>query len=172
MRKTFFALLAFSVLTFSACSDTKDKTKDKDKQEETDEDDKKGKDSDDEESDADYKKAAVAYCECFNDGMENVNATLKKIIIKASKTDDPQQTMKEEMMGIEDAEEKQAVVTDAQKLNDMGDVEACTKKIDKKYGVKENDKKAQKKILQALEEESDCKVVAALMRIALSTKGH
>lgn len=126
-----------------------------------------------EEEGPDARKIATAFCGCFNNSsMSDINPRMKKIITKASNSDDPAYTLQAELMKIEDEEERNKLGEDFQAYADNGEMDACTKKIKKKYNLDENDKKLQRKIITELEENDDCSFLAALMRMGMKMESQ
>jgi hypothetical protein len=166
MKKLLTACFFAAALVAFSCNPKDDNTKDKEKISK-DDDENKGKDEDESSSGSDLKKAAAGYCDCFNESYGNIDPKLKRIIIKAGKSDDPRTTLQNEMMKIDDEEEKQKMAQQMQQFSDESAINACTKKISKKYDLNEEDPKVQKKILAELEDNGDCELVAALMQIGL-----
>jgi hypothetical protein len=159
------AMAATSMLAFS-CNPKNDKGTDKEK---ILKDDSKAEDEDD---GSDLKKAAVGYCECFNDNFGDLDPKVKKMIIKAGNSDDPMSTLQREAAKIGDPEEQQRIGEEMQKMSTDKEMEACGKKISKKYGFDENDKKVQKRLMNYLLNEEDCEVLGALMKIGLSQSNN
>lgn len=157
------AMLATSMLTFS-CNSKDDKGKDKDKDETVSNDDKI---DEEDNSSSDIKKAAAGYCDCFNESLGDMDPKMKRIIVKAGESDNPVQTLQSEMMKLGDQEEQQRLSEEMQKMN-SAEMEACGKRISKKYNIDENDKAMQKKMMKQLADNGDCEVLSALMKIGLS----
>jgi len=91
-------------------------------------------------------------------------------LIKAGNSSEPTQTLTNELMKITDEEEKQTLGREFQKIGQIEsdqDMQNCVEKLNKKYNLKEGDKKMQNKIVKQLEEKEDCEVVAALMKIGI-----
>ena len=76
--------------------------------------------------------------------------------------------LQKEIVSISDPAEQQRLGQEMQKLSGSKELESCTKKLQQKYKINENDKATQRQILNALEDNEDCKLVAALMRIGLA----
>jgi hypothetical protein len=173
MKRTFLMLLAAGALCVFSCNpkdEKKGKGKDDTVQVERDEDNP-GKDEDDTESTSDVTKAANALCDCFNKNVSDMNPQMKKILIKAGKSDNPMQALQTELMKIEDEEKRNEMAQDFQKWSENKEMEECGDNIKKKYKVKDKDPKVQREMLAALEDNSDCTVLAAMLKMAMKMKG-
>jgi hypothetical protein len=108
-------------------------------------------------------KIAEDVCECMSSLDENLSEKTKKIILKASKSDNPQTTAIDELNAIEDEEEKQKVTEEFQSFENP-ELQKCMDKVDKKYKeMKKPDEKMQNKLLKKMDKE--CPLGAALLRI-------
>lgn len=135
-----------------------------------DEDENEAKNDKDEDKD-DVSKAAVAYCDCINENVE-LSSKSRKMIIKASKSDNPEQALQEEVMKITDEEDQVKIGQEFQQLESGSGINECSEKIQKKYKFKEGDTKVQRKLMKELEENDDCDLVAALMRIGMAAENQ
>ena len=160
--KSFTILLLVSGLILSGCNNDA-KVKDKTSKE-------KKMDKDEEESgELDTEALATDVCDCISDLENGLSSRAKKIVIKAGNSDEPEVTMKEEILKITDAEEQEKIGKEFQGFEDTN-MEECMKKLQKKYpDVKNPDKKTQKKILSAIEDNCS-EFSAALMKIGFKTK--
>ena len=170
-KRLFFTLMTAGSLFFAACSDTKDKTKDEDEDKIEKADDKK-EDEEDSEDNADLRKGANAICDCFNENVSEVNPQMKKIIMKAANSDNPAMTMQNEMMKIEDVQERNQLGEEFQQWGENKEMEACSDKVKTKYDIKDDDTKTQKAVLKILEEKGDCEFLAAMLRMAMKMKAN
>lgn len=175
MKRIFLATLcAASLLTFS-CTNSKD-ANDKDKNKDDDKEvvDKPGKEDDD-ETEKNYTKAAKGMCGCISEKMDELSSTTKRIITKAADSDNPQATLKNELMNIDDEAEKQKVASEFQKFGTAvqeTEFTNCAKKVQKKYNIDESSKSDEKKLMQAVEENGDCDILSALYKIGTKTQGN
>jgi|GEM_PF-2783896 len=168
MKKLLVVAIAATTMLAFSCNPKNDKGSDKEKR--TSKEDSTAEDE--ESNDSDIRKAAVGYCECFNENFSEMDPKVRKMLIKAGNSDDPLSTIQKEVMKISDPEEQQRIGEEMQKMSDDKQMEACAKKITKKYGLDENDKKTQRALMKELQGEEDCELIAALMRIGLSQQGN
>jgi hypothetical protein len=158
----FSKILCLFILTgglfLTGCSnDSKTKSKTS-KEKTTDEEDA------DKSSDINYTDVANDVCDCISDLENSLSSKSKKIFIKASKTDDPQTTMKEELLNISDVEEQQKIGKEFESFEST-DMVNCMNKVQKKYPeIKKPNKKEQKKLLAAIEDNCS-EFAAALMNM-------
>ncbi len=118
-------------------------------------------------------KMAAGICNCMANVFDGVGDNAKRILIKAGKSSNPTQTMQNEIAKMDDQEEKQKLGEEFTNLGTLAQdkgIQNCINKLEKKYNVSEEDTKAQKRIVQILEKDGDCSLVAALMNIAVKTK--
>ena len=118
-------------------------------------------------SNPEVREAAIGYCDCFNQNFKKVDPKIQAIFITAAESSDPLMVLQKEIFSITDPAEQQRLGEEMQKLWNSGEMEACAKKLEQKYRINENDRATQRQILQALEGNEECKLVAALMRIGL-----
>lgn len=172
MKKTFLVFLAVASLCVWSCNSKDDKDKDKDDKVkvEKEKDDPENEVKDDNTSSG-TAKAANELCDCFNENVSDVDPAMKKIIIKASNSSNPVTAMQNELMKIEDEQERTELAQDFQKWSENKEMEDCGNKIKKKYKLKDNDPKVQKAMLVALEDNGDCTLLAAMLKMAMKMKG-
>jgi len=169
IKKLFLTVMTASALFFVSCSNTKDeKAKEKGDKEIVNEDDNKGKDDGD---NSDLGKAATAFCDCFNENMPEVNSKMKKILMKAANSQNPTTALQNELMKIEDEQERADLAQEFQQWGENKEMEECSDKIKAKYDIKDNDPKTQKAILKKLEDNGDCTFLAAMLKMAMKMKG-
>ncbi len=170
MTKFFLGLIAAYCL-FGSCnpkdnsidSEKSSRLKDKDKSQ----DDEAA--NNDEETD-NTQKVAKGMCNCMNGVLDGLSSKSKRMIIKAGNSSNPTQTLQSEIMKIEDPEEKQSISQEFKKVGSFSEdpeVKDCINKLEKKYNVNDKGQKVQKKIIKHLEENGDCEMVSALMKIGL-----
>ena len=168
MKKILLVAAAATTMLAFSCNPKDDKGTDKEgktlKEDNTADDEEGGS--------SDIKKAAVGYCECFNNNYGDIDPKIKKMLIKAGNSDDPMTTIQQEAMKISDPEEQQKISEEMQKMSNDKDMEACAKKLNKKYGLDENDKKTQRSVMKVLQDEEDCELLAALMKIGLAQSNN
>ena len=90
--------------------------------------------------------------------------------MKAADSDNPVMTMQNEMMKIEDEQERNQLSEDFQKWSENKEMEACSDKVKAKYDIKKEDTKTQKAVLKILDDKGDCTFLAAMLRMALKMK--
>ena len=167
IRKLFLTPMIASALFFAGCSDSKDeKSKDKDFEKTTQEDAKK-EDDDLGSNSSDMNKAAVALCDCFKQHAPEIDPVVEKILMKAADSDNPIMTLQNEFMKIENEDDRNRLSESFENIDKNKDMEACGDKVKAKYNIKEKDKKTERAILIALEENNDCPLLAAMSKIAL-----
>lgn len=105
-------------------------------------------------------KAATQYCDCISKQTDKLSSKLKKAIIRASKEDDPETALKEEL-------EKNDLTQEFKESIDTDEADNCAKKAAKKYELDVEDKKVQEKVLAKIEDEDDCEISAAFLRMGL-----
>lgn len=169
-KKLFFTLLTTSSLFFAACSNTKDEKTTKDEEKTTKEDPEK--DDDESEAGGDIKKASVELCECFNKHMPAVDPAMEKILMKAADSENPIMTLQSEFMKIENEAERNRLTESFDNLDKNKEMEECGDKIKAKYNFKENDKVTEKQMLMALEQNSDCPLLAAMGKMAMKMESQ
>jgi len=118
---------------------------------------------------ADPKKMAGDVCNCMDPAMSKLSSKSKKIIKKALKSDDTENTIQEEVTAIEDEDERTQVTEEIGawgKALQSQKLQTCLADIDKKYKVKKSDeKKLQKQI--ATEMEGQCELGAYVFKYAI-----
>ena len=164
-KKLFFTLLTTSALFFAACSNTKDEKTTREEEKTSKEDPKK--DDDRSEVGGDIKKASVELCECFNKHMPAVDPAMEKILMNAANSDNPIMTLQNEFMKIENEAERNRLTQSFENMDNNEEMKACGDKIKAKYNFKENDKVTEKQMLVALEQNSDCPLLAAMGKMAM-----
>jgi hypothetical protein len=120
--------------------------------------------SDESDKTDDIGKAATQYCDCITKQTEKVSSKLRKVIIQASKEDDPETALKEEL-------EKNDLSQEFKESIDTDEADNCGKKAAKKYDLDVDDKKVQKKVLAKIEDDDDCDLAAAFLRFSLKKEG-
>ena len=122
---------------------------------------------------ADPKKMASAVCDCFQ-SKKKISSKTKKIILKASKSDDFRTELQTELQNIDDADEKQKVTDEITAISETFSDEKtqdCATAVDKKYRVMKSDSVAiQKKMVDEMGNIDDCEVYAAFVKVGLKQK--
>ena len=167
MKKTFLLLLTAGSLFFAGCNSNKEKESDKEEKTSTLRNNTDEEEETVESPSSDIKKAAMGYCDCFNESMDELDPRLKRMIIKAGESPNPIQVIQTEMMKVKDPEEQQKLGQQMQNYTEGGSIENCTNKISKKYDLNDQDPKVQRQMLNALEDNEDCEILVALMKIGM-----
>ena len=119
---------------------------------------------------ADPKKMANDLCDCVK-SQKKLSAKSKKIVMKAAKGGDFSTTIQEEIEKINDEEKKQEVNDEIDEfLTEIrsSEIKDCANKIDKKYKVAKSDEKdMQKKLIEEMQEVTDCEAYAAIVSAGL-----
>jgi hypothetical protein len=117
------------------------------------------------------KENAVAtdVCNCMNKLDKTLSETTKKIIIKASKTNEPVVTATNEINQLSDPQEQAKVTSEFEGFGNNPEMDQCMGDIEKKYPEAKNpDEKTKQKILEKMDK--NCELGAALMRMTMKTK--
>jgi len=163
---TTIALFATSFFAFS-CASKDEKPKEKVESSTTTNETVKTEESTASAPSSDIREAANGYCECFNQNFKTVDPKIQNIFIKAAESKEPLMVLQQEMLSITDPKEQQRLGEEMQKISGSNEMEACARKLQEKYKINENDRSTQQQVLNALESNGDCKLVAALMRIGI-----
>lgn len=163
MKRIFFTFLAAGSLALFSCNNNNSENGEESSDATTKEDEK-------EETSSDLEKAAVAYCDCMNESFESLSAKTKKMVIKASKSDNPEQVFRSEMIKITDENEQVQITEEFSQIENNEGLKACADRVKKKYAIDEDSKTVQKQLLREMEAADDCELVAAFMRIGMSTQ--
>lgn len=124
--------------------------------------------TDEDETSSKLSKAASEACECMSSFTESLNPKTQKIIIKAAKSGNMEETFKEEIMKIEDEEVQKVIMNDMNTISNMGEnveMKDCVEGVKKKYKLKKNDEEQQAALLKAFKNQDGCEVTAAFMKI-------
>ena len=166
MKKIFlFIILSGCFLSFG-CNAKNEKTAKNDRDEAV-TDSENTESADEEEEGADLKKAAAAYCNCFEENMSDLSPGIQKIFIKAGKSNDPQKALQSELMKIDDEDERNALLKEFINIPTHQEMKNCTDRLKKKYDIKPKDLKTQRKLLAIVEERGDCEFVEAVLRMTI-----
>jgi len=125
-------------------------------------------------SNADPKKMAESLCDCVQ-SKKKISSEAKKIVLKASKTDDFQTSYQESLLAIEDETKRQEVqseVSDMMEAFQSKKTRECAEEIDKKYKVyKSDEKETQQKLVEEMENVDGCEIYAAVVKAGLKKQG-
>ena len=166
MKRAFLLLMASSTLFLVHCNPKDEKDADNEKSSKLQDNDAEEEKT--EKSSSNIEKAAAGYCDCFNNSSEELDPKMKRMIIKAGESDNPLQVIQTEMMKIKDPEEQQRLGQQIQAFTEGSAIEDCTNKITKRYKLNDKDPKMQRQVVKALEDNEDCELVSALMKIGIN----
>jgi hypothetical protein len=92
---------------------------------------------------------------------------VRQILIDASKSANPVVVLTTELQKINSEEEQERLATEFRKFESDPAMQRCSDDVTKKYGIDENNKESQQKVLKAAAENKACEVTYALMKIGL-----
>jgi hypothetical protein len=165
-KRIAIAFLAASLFALS-CNSTADKQKETTENKTTTTEVNPAEENKEPAGNTDVREAALGYCDCFNQNFKNIDPKIKNVFIKAAESKEPLMVLQTELMNIGDEAEQKRLGDEMQKFSNSREMENCTKKLEQKYKVNENDKATQQQVLNALEGNKDCEFVAALMKIGI-----
>ena len=113
------------------------------------------------------KKATAELCDCVNASLTGMSPKVRQILIDASKSANPVVVLTTELQKINSEEEQERLATEFQKFESDPAMQRCSEDVTKKYGIDENNKESQQKVLKAAAENKACEVTYALMKIGL-----
>jgi hypothetical protein len=113
------------------------------------------------------KKATAELCDCVNASLTGMSPKVRQILIDASKSANPVVVLTTELQKINSEEEQERLATEFQKFESDPAIQRCSDDVTKKYGIDENNKESQQKVLKAAAENKACEVTYALMKIGL-----
>lgn len=113
------------------------------------------------------EEATAEMCTCINSALANMSINIKKIIVKAGNSQDPQAVLEQELMKISNPQEQQRVAAEFQQFQNDTQLQQCSDRIRIKYNLDDKDEAAQQKIMKAAAANKDCEVVYALMKIGM-----
>lgn len=154
-------ILFLTATMITSCSDSKQA-----KQEGKNEAGKKDDSTTDKTKDVDYTAISTDICDCVTDAENSLGSTFKKLIINASKSENPETAIQTEMLQITDSIDQQKLMEEFKSYKSFR-IESCMKNIEKNYpALNRNDKSQQQKLLDALEENCS-EFSAAIMRMGM-----
>ncbi len=112
-------------------------------------------------------QATAELCDCVNTFLADMSPKVKQILINASKSDNPVQVLTTELQNVNSAEEQQRLAREFERFENDQQLQKCSDNIKKKYNLDENDKAAQQRVMKAAEENKNCEVLYALMKIGM-----
>lgn len=115
-----------------------------------------------------YGIAATAFCGCMNKSFRNISPQVKDMVIRASQSNDPATALRADVARMPPAEGER-LIQEFGILMDNSDIQDCTNQVRKTYQLDDSSPATQKRMLQSLEKNDNCQLVAALMRIGIST---
>jgi hypothetical protein len=110
-------------------------------------------------------KATAELCACVNNYLADMSPKVKQILIDASKSENPVVVLTTELQKIRSEEEQQQLAREFQKFENDQQLQQCSEDVKRKYNLDENDLKSRDRLLTAAEQNKDCEVVYALMKI-------
>jgi hypothetical protein len=111
-------------------------------------------------------KAAAEMCSCVNASLKDMSPRVQQTIIRAGNSEKPLQVLQNEVVAFSDKEQDELLIQ-LQRFSDDPQLQNCSEKIGRKYGLNANDKASQEKLLQATKNSKDCELVHALIKISL-----
>ena len=122
---------------------------------------------------ADPKKMASDLCDCFT-SKKKISSQTTNIVLKASKSDDFQTTVQDELQAIEDAEEQQKISDEINRIATSFQnkkTQDCANDIDKKYRVMKSDSvEIQRQMIDEMDNVKGCEVYAAFVKAGLKNQ--
>jgi hypothetical protein len=95
---------------------------------------------------------------------------MKRIFINASKKEDPERYVQNEMAKVGSEEEQMKLLEGFQGIENSNVIKDCSDRIKKKYNIEGKNKETQKQVLNKLDTMEDCELLAALLRISIKTE--
>jgi len=124
---------------------------------------------------ADPKKMASELCDCFT-SKKKISSKTKKIVVKASNSDNFQNAIQEGLQAIEDQEEQQKVSDEINRIASSftnSKTQECANEIDKKYRVMKSDSlDIQRKMIDEMDNVDGCEVYAAFVQAGMKKKAR
>lgn len=112
-------------------------------------------------------QATAELCACVNSFLADMSPKVRQVIINASKSSTPLQTLSNELQQVQGAAEQERLIRELEKFESNSQLQRCSESIKEKYKLDENNEASRDKVLQAAREDKDCEVLYALMTIGL-----
>lgn len=112
-------------------------------------------------------KAATELCACVNSYVADMSPKVRQILIDASKSANPVVVLTTELQKVKSEEEQQRLGKEFEKFANDQQLQNCSANLKKKYNLDENNKESRDKILKAAEQNKECEVLYALMKIGI-----
>lgn len=166
MKKVFFPLLLTGAAFILSCNANDTKTAEKTTTETT----KKETTSNTEGNTE--TKATAELCSCVNTFLADMSPKVRQILIEASKSENPVQVLTSELQKVTSEEEQLRLAREFERFENDQQLQKCSDDIKKKYNLDENNKESQQRVLKAAEENKECEVVYALMKIGMQQQNN
>ncbi|HEV7334229.1 MAG TPA: hypothetical protein VGN63_24565 [Flavisolibacter sp.] len=111
-------------------------------------------------------KATAEMCACINSSLKGMSPKIQQIFIRAGNSERPLQVLQNEIVTISDQEQME-LFEQLQRFSTEPQLQKCSEDIRKKYGLDDNDKAAQERVLREARVNKDCELVYALIKIGM-----
>jgi hypothetical protein len=112
------------------------------------------------------EKATAEMCDCVNASLKYVSPRVQQVFIRSANSERPLEALRKEVAAISDKEQEELMVQ-LQRFSSDPQLQDCTGKIFRKYGLDPDNKVTQEKVLQAAKNNKGCELVHALIKIGM-----
>ena len=111
-------------------------------------------------------KATADMCACMNASLKDVSPRVQQVFIRAGTSERPLDVLRNEVVAMSDKEQEELMVQ-LQRFSSDPELQNCSGKLLRKYGLDPDDRATQERILQAAKNNKDCELVQALIKIGM-----
>jgi hypothetical protein len=111
--------------------------------------------------------AVAAFCPCVNSSLADMSPKVRRIVAEAGRHPQPLKVLGTELEKVTSAEEQNRLIREMERFQYDPVLQQCSENLKKQYQLDENDPATRDRLMEAAEENKECELVYALMRIAL-----